>query len=482
MKISLPSTIEKYQTFESIIEKCDFIQPRFGDRKTSCQFRYDLIPIIQYKGKKYCIFHLPSDYYFELKKNDLKKFEEVCNVFDDAVSRVFIESEILGRELNFTGVVFPTKFRLKNKVISRIISFDYAEFLNRAIFDETVFKYRSYFLFSKFRRGASFWRVSFGEAVSFYSAEFSSGVTFNGQEDKKTYFHDKAIFTNAGIATRAAFKNVEFHGEFRISGGYSERESSKTLENTTFPEITFKSSTFHSTATFNNRQFQDKTDFSDCIFYSAPSFHNCELHQDTNFQGSKYLDTKSRNSARAYRTLRLKLGAMKSRFEEGYFYSCEHKSIVNDPDTPTFFKTLSIMYAFISDYGKNTTRPFILLLLMVIIFSFVYNIMLFCMSEGTQGLPPFMNVESISFSIQQIVTPFSVWKLIGPPPWIAEINHLTLTNHNFLFVKLICTLQTIICSGLIALGLLAIRWRFKRGWKLYTDTGKENIRNQRDTI
>ena len=304
--------------------------------------------------------------------------------------------------------------------------------------------------------------VEFHSTVFFTAAEFRQTVLFSSFGDKKTIFHDQAQFEHAIFLRYLFFDDVMFKGKVSLDGGPSGFKIENSAENTTFPVITFKCSVFQNDASFNNRTFLNSTDFSFCQFHKAPTFHNCKLHQDTNFNGAEFYDVKSPHSSRAYRTLRLKLGEMKSRFEEGYFYALEQKAIRNEAGTAFFFKVLSVLYLICSEYGKNTARPFILMTGLFIAFAFGYQALFMTISPN---LPYKFSAlfQSFGFSIEQLISPFRIWSISETPEWISNFFQIELTSNQLLLLKLACTFQTFVLSTLFALGILAIRWRFKRG-------------------
>ena len=153
---------------------------------------------------------------------------------------------------------------------------------------------------------------------------------------------------------------------------------------------------------------------------------------------------------------------MKSRFEEGYFYALEQKAIRNEAGTAFFFKVLSVLYLICSEYGKNTARPFILMTGLFIAFAFGYQALFMTISPN---LPYKFSAlfQSFGFSIEQLISPFRIWSISETPEWISNFFQIELTSNQLLLLKLACTFQTFVLSTLFALGILAIRWRFKRG-------------------
>lgn len=445
-------------------QKCEFslLPDSWRPFESPCQFPQKELPLKHFKGKNYCLFHLPKEYYDQLKIDSHDEYTETCQTFDKELKNLLKLQKETKNLLNLNGVVFPIAIELTSQIFEYQIIFYKAEFLCRVTFDGSSFKQILNCSRAIFHQHVDFCGVNFFSTVFFASTEFHQTVQFSRYGDQKTVFHDRAQFEHSTFLRYLFFDDVKFKGKLSLDGGPSGNKIEHSIENTTFPTITFKSSVFEDNVSFNNRTFLNSTNFSLCQFHKAPTFHNCKLHQDTNFNGAKFHDIKSPHSSRAYRSLRLKLGEMKSRFEEGYFYSLEQKAIQNEAETTFFFKILSKLYLFCSEYGKNTTRPFILMAGLFLSFTFGYYA-LFMTISPTSPKDPSALFQSFGFSIEQLVSPFRIWRITDTPEWITNFFQIELSSNQLLLLKLTCTFQTIALSTLLALGILAIRWRFKRG-------------------
>ncbi len=263
-------------------------------------------------------------------------------------------------------------------------------------------------------------------------------MTFQPARFKEAQFSGPAWFANATFSRDARFE----------SGG--DTSTPEAIRANTFHFVTFENVVFNGSASFLNRQFLDTTSFKGCVFQQAPAFHNCTLHQDTNFDGTKFLDMSSEDAVRAYRTLKLAMENVRARQEEAMFYALEQKSLRSRKDTPWSVWTASHLYHLTSNYGRTFLRPLGWLLGVTVVSFFIYA------AFGSISLWGHL----VDFTIEQLVRPLSVWL-----PTSEKSLH-KLFGENLLVqlgIKVIATFQSIFSLSLLALFLLALRRRFKMG-------------------
>ena len=186
-------------------------------------------------------------------------------------------------------------------------------------------------------------------------------------------------------------------------------------------------------------------------FEIAPEFHNCVLHQDTEFSGTQFKDTKGEHAARAYRILKRAMGDVGARNEEALFYAKEQDALRHSKYTPLSIKIMSWAYMALSDYGRSYIRPLSVLVLMTACFSLTY--WLWEVWLGGPGDPG----GTFTFAMKQIVRPFFIWTAGG----MAQSEPAAVVIHWPLALRLIATIQSVASIGLVTLFLLALRRQFR---------------------
>jgi len=139
----------------------------------------------------------------------------------------------------------------------------------------------------------------------------------------------------------------------------------------------------------------------------------------------------------------------------------EQKSRRHQKDTPPSVKAISYLYEETADNGRSFTRPLYTLALITILFFSVYsNIALFMSNLGLESNPGLDYYGSFTFTMVQVVKPFSVWLPSGG----ATIELLvTAGGWMSIVLKLLATVQSLITLSLVTLFLLALLRRFKLG-------------------
>jgi uncharacterized protein YjbI with pentapeptide repeats len=199
-------------------------------------------------------------------------------------------------------------------------------------------------------------------------------------------------------------------------------------------------------ASFDNRKFGAPADFSQCTFRTAPSFVNSELHPDTQFPTSLdyFPDTESKNAGKLYQVLRKHSEDLRAHLDEGLFNALEQRSIVKTGDLAWPEKRFSQLYDLVSLYGTSFIRPLIAWLAMIGVF-----VLLFASPAiSTLCLPcrPDPSVWSTAFfrSFSAALLPFFDLRQQQPLWWLGM-------------------LESLLSVPLVAVFVIAIRWRFKRG-------------------
>jgi len=412
---------------------------------------------------------------------------------DDAV----FNQTTFGGESSFINTIFNKQVYFSNTIFGGHVYFNQATFRGAAIFSQSTFNRQAVFKDTLFSGSATFDGSTFGSGTWFNKSAFCRGASFNNttfsRDDtwfKEAAFNGDAWFYNAAFSGDVWFSNTTFSSDAGFSGAIFSRDArfnkvkfngdawfreTKFGGNAEFSEATFSGAaefrdgyqsnnyfswasfscaTFDGECTFNNRIFTYTTIFSDCIFNLSPSFHNCELHQDTDFDGAQFEDTRSKSAARNYRTLKLAMEKHRATDEQSAFYALEQKSLRNQTKTPDWVKLTSFLYEVTSNYGQSALKPLVGLAVVIISFWLTFTAIL-DFKYFQHSLVS--SADILQFTIQQIVFPFSVW---------AEKSADTLNKlfgEEKLFVQLLASIQSILGLTFIALFLLAVRWKFKRG-------------------
>lgn len=206
-------------------------------------------------------------------------------------------------------------------------------------------------------------------------------------------------------------------------------------------------------------KFTGSLDFSGSRFYAPIRLDNTKMPQQT--RGERLHFGKSALSPDAegnYRSARLVFADHKNRELEGVFYACEkrcHRRSLSPRHLRNWLpRFLSALYDLTSGYGHSYGRALTAFVVMQFLFGLGYSIA----SERFEPVPS-IDWNVVLFTLAQVAkpfdllsarsydaTPFGVVNLSESSPWwgIAAFVHSTVS------------------LALIALFLLAVRWRFRR--------------------
>jgi uncharacterized protein YjbI with pentapeptide repeats len=353
--------------------------------------------------------------------------------------------------------------------------FKSAHFLMHVGFEASTFATAAGFEFVAFDQEADFNSVSFGEAALFDSATFKDVAMFDGSEFKAGGFFRSTAFPGG-----VYFNSARFGGDAEFASALDPNRAGIRIWSWTRAQ-------FSKGANFENRMFKGEGDFSDATFCEAPRFHGCTLHQAMIFPTEdRFKDFHSTEAAQAYRTLKLGMAAMKSRAEEGMFFTLEQRSLRNaalaqysgrfavfrahplrwlfrgrhaqDRRSPAPMNlheiALSAMYDAASEFGRNAFRPACLVIALWVVFTVLYAAIKGNPLNPTAPVDGQLLKHAAVFGIEQVLRPLYVW---GPNSGTLY-DSVTIP----LRVKLLASVQSILSFALISLSLLALNWRFKR--------------------
>lgn len=276
-----------------------------------------------------------------------------------------------------------------------------------------------------------------------------SGFTFNGGvRFPNNIFRADVKFHDAVFGSHILANDCQFEGKVDFSS-YGKEEEQKLLA------TSFRGSLFRKEATFTNRLFTATANFSGCQFWLAPNFHGAQLHQDTRFPGiDAFHDTASDDAPSAYRTLRQLMDKNSCRREEAMFYILEQRALRNvNGAQSTWENAASWIYDKVSCYGTNFWWPIAWMFAALFAFGSIYALWASFPLAQPLKFDRVLFGKGLSFSFQQIVNPFWVWR--DDTPDLPMIDWIP-------WIKVIASVQSLVTTGLFALFLIALRWRFKR--------------------
>ncbi len=314
------------------------------------------------------------------------------------LGRAEFGATVFGVSPKFEHVTFYDAAIFKAAKFGLSCSFIRAKFASHADFSSASFAKSTGFDNASFHSHADFTGATLGDGASFSAVAFESLALFdtasfgNDADFRAATFHETAEFRGAGFGDRPMFRKTRFVGdadfqaaafgddidfecaEFSRSADFSasiRSDADKTrLE---FNAISFAGTSFLGDAIFEGRKFKSTTRFGRprgtqdacaAVFRGIPNFHGCELHQDTDFRDTVFRDDfdaiQGPDAARAYRTLKLAMEKAKATREEQQFFRLEMRA--EHPGMRFWPRTISSIYAAVSDYGFSLRRPVIALL------------------------------------------------------------------------------------------------------------------------
>ncbi|WP_129643777.1 pentapeptide repeat-containing protein [Peristeroidobacter agariperforans] len=283
----------------------------------------------------------------------------------------------------------------------------------------------------------------FRSGVDLRRAVLCAAADFSGSR-----FEERARFTCRFVGP-AMFEDCAFEKQADFSAPESTEDKSAALN-----AIGFQGTSFRGAVLFTNRTFGSTTNFSTCEFFQAPEFHGATLHQDTRLPLiHAFKDRESEDAAAAYRTLRQAMESNNARSEEAMFYALEQKTLRRILGRQTRWENMaSALYDGLSAYGVNFWRPIAWLLATMLVFGTMYAAWISWPIALSAPFDGERLVCGLTFSLQQVVNPFWVWRTTELP-WSTNWPNA---------LKVAATIESLLTTALFALSLLALRWRFKR--------------------
>ena len=117
--------------------------------------------------------------------------------------------------------------------------------------------------------------------------------------------------------------------------------------------------------------------------------------------------------------------------------------------------SFNFWYGLLSEYGTNAARPMYALLILGLLSAVIYAVISSPALNLSYPVDWALLRGSVLFSLQQICTPFLALRELKSP--VAGANDASF------FLTLVATVESLASVILITLGVLALRWEFKRG-------------------
>jgi len=210
-------------------------------------------------------------------------------------------------------------------------------------------------------------------------------------------------------------------------------------------------------ALFLNSSFGKPTSFTRCNFRKAPDFHGAKLHQNTRFLSCTFdaagtiLNPKCDSiDVAAYRVLKGHFGQQKDSRQEIVFYALEQRAERYISKADPVEVAISWVQDFVSGYGQSISRAVAVFFGWNAVFATGFqvlgaNFIKVKASGSIEGFP------GVALALQNAFNPLALFSEKG----LVELNSL--------MVYLISLTQALGSLGIVALILLTIRGKFRKG-------------------
>ena len=340
--------------------------------------------------------HEKNTYIWKLEQRLNKEFPEQHFFLRDG--RVDLTRTYFNSIFYCKNYLFPNGLTLNGSTFNITPNFKNAKFIKYSNFENTTFKKSANFHNTRFLKGATFSNNEFSDQADFTSATLKS-VTFNNVKFNGGACFENTIFQGIIKFTGSTefIKNAHFNG-----ATFSKNSDTRTVS-------TFEETIFRCNAGFHNTKFHSKIYFKEVIFEQEVDFtlaeFNCDFHADhvtykklptlssldgiihpfsilnsiNNFIDSKTTMTEMRSAK--VQTYKNTFAALKSKALEIHqddfvrnIWAIELKlkrQDILDKDKIPVSDFLEIMASWLyektSDFGRSYTRPFGILICLIII-------------------------------------------------------------------------------------------------------------------
>ena len=465
------------------------ITPELQDRsffheflRPDCRFKEE--EVLEFEGRSYCRFHLP------LISDAKREFDG--NPFNDRVFELLENSDDNELACDLSGIRFMSPISFRGVVFGKRVYFDDASFtavdfsrasflggadfsratFHQASFEEATFKDTRVANSLPALRATKFSGARFIDAF-FSRSEFEAMADFQGSMFVRCAFpetrfrsevnFDKLRCGQADFSGALFEDRANFGGAIFSIGYFDQLRDGKQRDDAVFGDDKLLLSgleIFRQREMVEPSHFADFTDcrflqavrFNECVFARAPRFHGCDMKSSVAFPNiGAFEETGSVEAVMSYRSLKLAMEEKRSPYEQGMFSALEQKSLRHSGHLKRHEWLLSWLYEKTADFGQNALRPMVALCATLFVFALLYSPWQYTTHGSVLG-PSFHLGAILGFTLKQLTAPFSIWRS-DDVVWESEYHLLLL---------IMTTLQSVLSTALIALAILAIRWRFRR--------------------
>jgi hypothetical protein len=326
----------------------------------------------------------------------------------EAPNRPTIPQEELSREPNLRGVQFPAG----HYVITGVPGAENARDMTRC----------------RFAHGVS---LGIGQRVSLDHSEFLG--------DTRVISHRLCTAMLRHVTARAAFK---------VRAESSSSESAVRWS--------FAGAEFHGPVDFSKASFDEQVNLDGVTFHAPVNFDGSCFPQQTSAVGVKFkkgaIDRESEGSYRYARTL---FANHRNRELEGKFFALEKRCARKSIPWWSFGAIVSWLYDIASEYGSNYVRAFVGFICVQVVAALGYSV------AAGRFVPDWTFDRHVwIFTLSQVVKPFEL--LSAREPNTAAFRAIVGSVDHAGWLTFWTVLHSVASLTLVALFLLAIRWRFRR--------------------
>jgi len=189
----------------------------------------------------------------------------------------------------------------------------------------------------------------------------------------------------------------------------------------------------------------------------VPVLSEEKIPQQTTFTSAVFLpETLIPDNEGAYRRIRNQFAANRARDLEGLFYRyekiCHRRSL--PWRTKWFARGLSYLYDLTAKYGYSFESAFVAIVIVQIAFGFGYSI-----ASGRFGVPGQLDGTVAVFTLSQVVKPF---ELFSAKDSLSPVYQMVAGTDPSAWWTFSALAHSLISITLVALFILALRWRFRR--------------------
>ncbi len=396
----------------------------------------------------------------------------------------FTDSKFSGMA-NFGNARFSGSAILENAKFSGEANFVKAQFSSEAWFNDAQFSGEANFSSAKFSGEAGFVDAKFSGEASFHHAQFTWGESFSGAQ-----FFGEAIFFDIQFSVAADFSYAKFSGETLFKDAQFSGEAD------------FSYAQFSGEANFINAEFSGQADFQDLtmaekalLTFDHVDLHNCHFFRTDisrlEFSNVKWprrrklfgknllfrravadeLDPVSEEweeVGNIYRGLQVNYTNHNRYADASHFYVAE-MDINRKTNREWRYLIPSWFYRKVSLYGQSYLRPFMWLMLVLLLFPAI--ILWGGINPSAASDVAFGQQESISYTFSLNPADCFLFQGLDGDYWTVffkNISFLTFSREKLSaillspFQEALAGLQIPLIVTLIAFFLLALRRQFKR--------------------